>query len=186
MTSGNQVGKIISKIGYYTLIFGVLILSFGVMGLILSGENVFAQMESMTIEGLKQPYVDSVFNVNVDVEGVSRASGGIFRTVMTIYEKGSGDEILAVPDYLRSGINTIQINMNPDRNNESLIEGMAYILQIQHVNIISQFEFIPKAFESSQAQDQVSEIDQNQVEDEISRTIIVKLEDGITSSDDIK
>ena len=146
---------------------------------------VFAQMESMTIEGLKHPYVNSVFNVSVDVDGVSRASGGIFRTVMTLFEKDSGQEILAVPDYLRSGINTIQINMIQDWNTEPLKEGLTYVLQIQHVNIISQHEFIPKAFESTQAQDQVSEIDQNQVEDEISRTIIVKLEDGITSSDDI-
>ncbi len=47
MTS-NQIGKKISKIGYYVLIFGVLILSFGVMGLILSGENASAE-EGRTI-----------------------------------------------------------------------------------------------------------------------------------------
>ncbi len=157
----------------------VAIIGLGLLG-VASG-----QMESMTIEGLKHPYVNSVFNVNVDVDGVSRASGGIFRTVMTLFEKDSGQEILAVPDYLRSGINTIQINMIRDWNTDPLKEGLTYVLQIQHVNIISQFEFIPKAYESTQAQDQVSEIDQNQVEDEISRTIYVHLEDGVTSSDDI-
>jgi hypothetical protein len=157
----------------------VVIVGLGLLGV------ASAQMESMTIEGLKQPYVNSVFNVSVDVDGVSRASGGIFRTVMTLFEKDSGQEILAVPDYLRSGINTIQINMIQDWNTDPLKEGLTYVLQIQHVNIISQFEFIPKAFESSQAQDQTSEIDQNQVEDEISRTIIVKLQDGISSFDDI-
>jgi len=110
---------------------------------IISQNEAFAQMESMTIDGPNQPYVNSVFNVSVDVEGVSRASHGIFRMVMTLFEKDSGKEILAVPDYLRSGINTIQINMIPDRNSERLKEGITYVLQIQHVNIISQYEFIP-------------------------------------------
>ena len=118
----------------------VAIIGLGLLG-VASG-----QMESMTIEGLKHPYVNSVFNVNVDVDGVSRASGGIFRTVMTLFEKDSGQEILAVPDYLRSGINTIQINMIPDRNSKPFIAGITYILQIQHVNIISQHEFTPKQF----------------------------------------
>jgi len=157
----------------------VAIIGLGLLGV------ASAQMESMTIDGLKHPYVNSVFNVSVDVDGVSRASGGIFRTVMTLFEKDSGQEILAVPDYLRSGINTIQINMIRDWKTEPLKEGLTYVLQIQHVNIISQFEFIPKAYESIQAQDKVVEIDQNQVDDEISRTIYVHLEDGMTSSDDI-
>ena len=100
-------------------------------------------MESMTIEGPKRPLVNSVFNVYVDVEGVSRASYGIFRMVMTIYEKDSGEVMVAVPDYLVSGINTIQINMIPDRNIDPLKEGISYVLKIQHVNIISQHEFIP-------------------------------------------
>ncbi len=110
---------------------------------IISPNEVFAQMESMTIEGPMHPFVNSVFNVYVDVEGVSRASYGIFRMVMTIYEKNSGEVMVAVPDYLLSGINTIQINMIPDRNIEPLKEGISYVLKIQHVNIISQHEFIP-------------------------------------------
>ena len=79
---------------------------------IISPNEAFAQMESMTIEGPKHPFVNSIFNVYVDVEGVSRATYGIFRMVMTIYEKDSGEEMVAVPDYLFSGINTIQINMS--------------------------------------------------------------------------
>ncbi len=109
----------------------------------ISPNAAFAQMESMTIEGPKNPLVNSVFNVYVDVEGVSRASYGIFRMVMTIYEKDSGEVMVAVPDYLVSGINTIQINMIPDRNTEPLKEGITYVLKIQHVNIISQHEFTP-------------------------------------------
>jgi len=109
----------------------------------VSPNEAFAQMESMTIEGPKNPLVNSVFNVYVDVEGVSRASYGIFRMVMTIYEKDMGNEMIAVPDYLVSGINTIQINMIPDRNTEPLKEGITYVLKIQHVNIISQHEFTP-------------------------------------------
>jgi len=110
---------------------------------LISPNEAFAQMETMTIEGPKHPLVNSVFNVYVDVEGVSRASYGIFRMVMTIYEKDSGDVMVAVPDYLVSGINTIQINMIPDRNTEPFKDGITYILKIQHVNIISQHEFIP-------------------------------------------
>ncbi len=91
---------------------------------IISPNEAFAQMESMTIEGPKHPLVNSVFNVYVDVEGVSRASYGIFRMVMTIYEKYSGEVMVAVPDYLVSGINTIQINMIPDRNTEPFKEGI--------------------------------------------------------------
>jgi len=109
----------------------------------ISQNEAFAQMESMTIEGPKHPLVNSVFNVYVDVEGVSRATYGIFRMVMTIYEKDSGEEMVAVPDYLFSGINTIQINMIPDRNTEPFKEGISYVLKIQHVNIISQHEFMP-------------------------------------------
>ncbi len=109
----------------------------------MSENEAFAQMETMTIEGPKNPFVNSVFNVYVDVEGVSRASHGIFRMVMTIYEKDSGKEMIAVPDYLFSGINTMQINMVPDRNHEPFKEGITYVFEIQHVNIISQHEFIP-------------------------------------------
>jgi len=110
---------------------------------IISQNEAFAQMESMTIEGPTNPYVDSVFNVHVDVEGVSRASHGIFRMIMTLYEKDTGDELIAVPDYLFSGLNTIQINMIPDGYSEGLVEGITYVLKIQHVNIISEYEFVP-------------------------------------------
>ncbi len=127
-----------------TLIFMVLAVMGGI--LLMSPEQVFGQMESMTIEGPAQPYVNTIFNVGVDVDGVSRASYGIFRMVMTVYEKDSGEVMVAVPDFLRSGINTIQINMFPDRNHEPMIEGITYVLQIQHVNIISQHEFTPKPF----------------------------------------
>ena len=148
-----------------TLIFMVLAVMGGI--LLMNPEQVSGQMESMTIEGLSQPYVDTVFNVGVDVDGVSRASGGIFRTVMTIFEKETGNEILAVPDYLRSGINTIQINMMPDRNHKPFIEGITYILQIQHVDIVSQHEFTPKPFS------------------ETGTKYIVKIKDGISSSEKV-
>jgi len=131
-----KIGKLLPKL-VLALVF-LLTISY-----IISQNEAFAQMESMTIEGPKRPLVNSVFNVYVDVEGVSRASYGIFRMVMTIYEKNSGEVMVAVPDYLLSGINTIQINMIPDRNIEPLKEGISYVLKIQHVNIISQHEFIP-------------------------------------------
>ena len=134
--SKENLGKVLPKI-VLSLVF-LLTISY-----IISQNEAFAQMESMTIEGPKRPLVNSVFNVYVDVEGVSRASYGIFRMVMTIYEKNSGEVMVAVPDYLVSGINTIQINMIPDRNIEPFKDGITYILKIQHVNIISQHEFIP-------------------------------------------
>ncbi len=136
-------------------------MAFAVIGgiLVMSPEDAFGQMESMTIEGLKYPFVNSVFNLNIDVDGVSRASHGIFRTVITIFEKETGNEILAVPDYLVSGINTIQINMIPDRNTKPFYQDISYVLQIQHVNIISQHEFIPKAY---------------------GEVIIVKISDGVS------
>lgn len=123
--------------------FGLLIVFLFSISYITFQNEALAQMESMTIQGPKNPYVNSVFNVNVDVEGVSRASHGIFRMIMTLYEKDSGKEIFAVPDYLFSGLNTIQINMIPDGYSERLKEGITYVLEIQHVNIISQYEFTP-------------------------------------------
>ncbi len=122
--------------------FGVVIFLLSISFIIFENE-AFAQMESMSIQGPKHPYVNSVFNVSVDVEGVSRASHGIFRMIITLYEKDTGKEILAVPDYLFSGLNTIQINMIPDGYSERLTEGITYVLKIQHVNIVSQYEFIP-------------------------------------------
>lgn len=50
---------------------------------------------------------------------------------------------------------------------------------------VGMISVIGMAFESSQAEKSTPEIDQNQVDDEISRTIAVHLQDGITSSDDI-
>jgi hypothetical protein len=123
--------------------FGLIVVFLLAISYIISENEVSAQMESMSIQGPKHPYVNSVFNVSVDVEGVSRASHGIFRMIMTLYEKDGGEEILAVPDYLRSGLNTIQINMIPDGYSERLKEGITYVLKIQHVNIISEYEFIP-------------------------------------------
>jgi hypothetical protein len=123
--------------------FGAVVVFLLSISFIISQNEAFAQMESMTIQGPKHPYVNSVFNVSVDVEGVSRASHGIFRMIMTLYEKDTGKEILAVPDYLLSGLNTIQINMIPDGYSDRLTEGITYVLKIQHVNIISQYEFMP-------------------------------------------
>jgi len=141
---------------FLTLMFMVISVIAGM--LVMSPEEVFGQMESMIIEG-SDPYVNSVFNVGVDVEGVSRSSGGIFRMVMTLFEKETGNEMIAVPDFLRSGVNTIQINMNPDRNQKPFIAGITYILQIQHVNIIAQHEFTPKTYSETGTKYSVEIID---------------------------
>ena len=45
---------------------------------------------------------------------------------------------------------------------------------------------IGMAIENSLAEQSINVIDQNQVDDEISRTITINIEDGISSSDDIR
>lgn len=62
--------------------------------------------------------------------------------------------------------------------NKTLIAfGIGVTLFIMVIGTFTILEVTAQAYEP--------EIDQNQVEDEISRTILVKLQDGITSSDDI-
>ncbi len=51
---------------------------------------------------------------------------------------------------------------------------------------VGMISLIGFAYQESQAEDQVFEIDQNQVEDEIGKLIIVKINDGVSSDDYLK
>ena len=104
--------------------------------------SAFAQMESLRITGYQYPELNSVFNVNLNVQGTSRSSGGLFDVHLTIYQKDKPTWLMdqGVMD-LYTGTNKMTIDLksgfNPYKPNVS------YILEVQHVAIISTFEFIP-------------------------------------------
>ena len=112
-----------------------LILSIGIV-------PAFAQMESIRITGIQYPEIDTFFNIKVFVEGISRSSGGLFDIHGTIYEKDNPNWIVAqfVKD-VYSGTNTVTIDMKKGDKPYKL--GVPYIIEIQHVQIISKFEFTP-------------------------------------------
>jgi len=104
--------------------------------------SAFAQMESMRISGYQYPEIDSVFNVNVVVDGISRASGGLFNVQLTIYQKDKPTWVVqeGVGD-MYSGPNTVKIDLKKGKN--PFIAGVPYILEVQHTYIFAEFEFVP-------------------------------------------
>jgi len=119
------------------LIFALipLILSLGIV-------PAFAQMESIRITGIQYPEIDTFFNIKIIVEGTSRSSGGLFDIHGTIYEKDNPNWVVAqfVKD-LYSGTNTVTIDMK--KGDKPYKVDVPYIIEIQHVQIISKFEFTP-------------------------------------------
>jgi hypothetical protein len=105
-------------------------------------DQAFAQMESIRITGNQYPEIDTFFNIRVFVEGISRSSGGLFDIHGTIYEKDNPNWVVAqfVKD-VYSGTNTVTIDMKKGDKPYKL--GVPYIIEIQHVQIISKFEFTP-------------------------------------------
>jgi len=105
-------------------------------------DQAFAQMESIRITGNQYPEIDSVFNIQVFVEGVSRSSGGLFDIHGTIYEKDNPKWRVAqfVKD-IYTGTNILTIDMKKGDKPYKL--SVPYIIEIQHVQIISKFEFTP-------------------------------------------
>ena len=104
--------------------------------------SAFAQMESLRITGYQYPEVNSVFNVNLIVQGTSRSSGGLFDVHITIYPKDKPtwltDQI--VMD-LYSGPNKLTLDLKAGI--KSYTPNVSYILEAQHARIISTFEFVP-------------------------------------------
>ncbi len=105
--------------------------------------SAFAQMESMRISGYQYPEINSVFNVNIVVDGISRASGGLFDVQLTIYQKDKPTWVVqeGVRD-LYSGPNTVKIDLKKGKPNP-FIAGVQYILEVQHTYIVTEFEFVP-------------------------------------------
>jgi len=104
--------------------------------------SAFAQMESLSITGYQYPEVNSVFNVNLNIQGTSRASGGLFDVHHTTYPKDKPTWLMdqGVMD-LYTGTNKLTIDLksgfHPYKPN------VHYILEVQHAAIISTFEFVP-------------------------------------------
>jgi len=121
----------------------------------------FAQMESIRITGIQYPEIDTFFNIKVFVEGISRSSGGLFDIHGTIYEKDNPNWIVAqfVKD-VYSGTNTVTIDMKKGDKPYKL--GVPYIVEIQHVQIISKFEFTPveKSFDAPVGKNMYQEIEE--------------------------
>jgi len=119
----------------------------------------FAQMESMRIEGNQYPLVNSFYSFKVIIEGTSRASYGTFNVVATITEKDTGLEIDAIPDFLRSGTNTFTVDMKSYLDNEEKYfkAGETYVIKLQHVNQIAEFEFTPVATVEEMSQKDISD-----------------------------
>ena len=99
-------------------------------------------METLRITGYQYPEINSVFNVNLIVEGTSRASGGLFDVHLSIYPK---DKPTWITDQgtmdLYTGTNKLKIDLKagikPYKPN------IPYILEAQHTNIVATFEFVP-------------------------------------------
>jgi len=108
----------------------------------LLSNSAFAQMESLRITGYQYPEVNSVFNVNLIVQGTSRSSGGTFDVHITIYPKDKPtwltDQI--VMD-LYSGPNKLTLDLKAGI--KPYTPNVSYILEAQHARTISTFEFVP-------------------------------------------
>jgi len=136
---------------------------------------VFAQMESMIIDGPKYPFVNSLFNVKVIVDGISRASYGDFGVMVTLYEKESGEEIDGIVGYVQTGTNTVPINLKSYE--DKIMAGSTYVLKVQHVTKIAEFEFIPVEIADDIPQEEISKIPKHETL-EISPVQLIEEEEG--------
>ena len=120
----------------------IAVVFFSISSTYLLENSAFAQMESMSITGYQYPEVNSVFNVNLNVQGTSRASGGLFDVHMTIYQKDKPTWLMeqGVKE-IYSGTNKLTIDLGSGKNPYK--PNVSYILEAQHAAIITTFEFIP-------------------------------------------
>ena len=103
--------------------------------------SAFAQMESLKITGNQYPEINSIFNVNITIEGTSRASGATFNIQYEIYQK---DNLLLTDHGVQdvySGTNKLKIDLEtgllPYKPN------VPYVLVVHHLNSFVTFEFVP-------------------------------------------
>ncbi len=120
----------------------ISVIFFSMTSSYLLQNSAFAQMESLRITGYQYPEIDSVFNVNLIVEGTSRASGGTFNVDIAIYPKEKPtwltDQIVMK---LYTGTNKLTLDLKagikPYKPN------IPYILEVRHTDMVSIFEFVP-------------------------------------------
>ncbi len=122
--------------------FFILVVFVSLLSSTIFQNSAFAQMESLRITGYQYPEINSVFNVNLIVQGTSRGSGGIFDIHITIYPKDKPTWLMdqGVMD-LYSGTNRMKIDL--DAGLKPYEPNVHYILEVQHTSIISTFEFVP-------------------------------------------
>ena len=112
---------------------------------LVTQNQAFAQMESMRITGYQYPEIDSTFTINVIAQGTARTSGSTFNLHGTIYEKENPKWV--VYQFVHnafSGTNTIKIDLKEHEMLKPYKVGTPYIIEIQHVDIITTFEFTPQ------------------------------------------
>ena len=103
--------------------------------------SAFAQLESLKISGNQYPEVNSIFNVNVAIEGTSRAAGTTFNIQYTIYEKDNSVLMDHGVQDMFSGSNILKIDL--ETGLRSYTPNVHYVLEIQHTETIATFEFVP-------------------------------------------
>ena len=103
--------------------------------------SAFAQMESLKITGNQYPEINSIFNVNITIEGTSRASGSTFNLQYEIYQKDNSVLTDHGVQDVYSGTNKLQIDLEtgllPYKPN------VPYVLVVHHLDSFVTFEFVP-------------------------------------------
>jgi hypothetical protein len=120
----------------FILVIGVSMLSSSVFQ-----NSAFSQMESLKITGNQYPEINSIFNVNITIEGTSRASGSTFNIQYEIYQKDNSVLTDHGVQDVYSGTNKLQIDLEtgllPYKPN------IPYVLVVHHLDSFVTFEFVP-------------------------------------------
>jgi len=120
----------------------ISVIFFSMTSSYLLQNSAFAQMESLRITGYQYPEINSVFNVNLIVEGTSRASGGTFNVDIVIYPKEKPtwltDQIVMK---LYTGTNKLTLDLKAGIKPYN--PNIPYILEVRHTDMVSTFEFVP-------------------------------------------
>jgi len=120
----------------------ISVIFFSMTSSYLLQNSAFAQMESLRITGYQYPEINSVFNVNLIVEGTSRASGGTFNVDIVIYPKEKPtwltDQIVMK---LYTGTNKLTLDLKAGIKPYN--PNIPYILEVRHTGMVSTFEFVP-------------------------------------------
>ncbi len=122
-------------------VFFILVVTVSLLSSTIFQNSAFAQMESLKITGNQYPEINSIFNVNITIEGTSRASGSTFNIQYEIYQK---DNLLLTDHGVQdvySGTNKLKIDLEtgllPYKPN------VHYVLVVHHLNSFVTFEFVP-------------------------------------------